>query len=311
MIGGSSGYPEGTYMVYEHERWRGFPVVLIIVGMLAGCGNTPPPIVVGSLNSAEQTILSEIVAQHLEHRLGRKIDRYPNLGGSQNAFQALQNGQIGLYPEYTGAIITELLKEQTSQDPALVYERARGEMRRIAQSELLAPLGFDNGFVAVIRSDDPRAGKVSNLSEAAQAGEGWKLGASIEFQQLSDGLPSLMQYKLPMVAAQRSMDGDLLFRALEQKSVTMVIARATDGILTSKDWKVLRDDRNHFAPRQASLLVRQSVAATQPGLLPALSELSGKISEEKMRAMNAQVDIAHFPPAQVAASFLEAAGLSK
>lgn len=298
-------------MTYQRERWRGLFSVLTFAGLLAGCGNAPPPITVGSLNSTEQTILSEIVAQHLEHRLGRKIDRSPNLGGSLNAFQALQNGQISLYPEYTGAIITEVLKEQPSRDATLVYERARGEMLRIAQSELLSPLGFDNGFVAVIRSDDPRAAKVSNLSEAAQAGEGWKLGASIEFQQLADGLPSLMQYKLPMASAPRSMDSELLFKALEQKSLTMVVARATDGILTLKDWKALRDDRNHFAPRQASLLVRQDISATQPGLLPALQELSGQINVEKMRTMNAQVDIAHLPPAQVAASFLEAAGLSK
>jgi osmoprotectant transport system substrate-binding protein len=310
MVRDSSGYPE-WYMTYERARWHGFLSVLLFAALSANCGNTPQPIVVGSLNSTEQTILGEIVAQHLEHRLGRKIDRNPNLGGSQNAFQALQNGQIGLYPEYTSAILTEILKEQPAQDSSLVFERARGEMRRIAQAELLPPLGFDNGFVAVIRSDDPRAAKVSNLSEAAQTGDGWKLGASIEFQQLSDGLPSLMQYKLPMASAPRSMDGELLFKALEQKSVTMIVARATDGILSLNEWKTLNDDRNHFAPRQASLLVRQSVAATQPGLLPALAELSGKISAEKMRTMNAQVDIAHLPPAQVAASFLEASGLLK
>ena len=196
-------------------------------------------------------------------------------------------------------------------DPALVFERARGEMRRIAQSELLAPLGFNNGFVAVIRADDPRASKVSTLSEAAEVSEGWKLGASIEFQQLSDGLPSLLQYRLPMSSAPRSMDGDLLFKALEQKSVTMIVVRATDGILTSKEWKVLRDDRGRFAPRQACLLLRQNLVSPQPGLIPALTELSGKISAEKMRQMNAQVDISHLSASQVATAFLEEAGLLK
>src|SRR6266446_3151546 len=153
-------------------------MALLLLAMLvaAGCGNSPKPVVVGSLNSTEQNILSEIVAQHLEHRFGRKIDRNPNLGGAQNAYQALQNGQVSLYPEYTGAIITEILREQPSADAALVFERARGEMRRIAQAELLPPLGFDNGFVAVIRADNPRAAKISTLTEAAESSEGWKLG---------------------------------------------------------------------------------------------------------------------------------------
>jgi osmoprotectant transport system substrate-binding protein len=284
-------------------------LLLLAMSLAAGCGNSPKPIVVGSMNSTEQAILSEIVAQHLEHRFGRKVDRRPNLGGSQNAYQALQNGEISLYPEYTGSIITEILKEQATADPALVFERARGEMRRIAQAELLNPLGFDNGFVAVIRADDPRAAKTSTLSEAAEATEGWKLAASVEFQQLVDGLPSLLQYKLPMKSAPRSMDGELLFKALQQMSVTMIVARSTDGILTQKDWKALRDDRGHFAPRQACLLVKQDMVTTQPGLQPALAELSGKISTEAMRRMNAEMDLGHLSAHDVAATFLAAAGL--
>jgi osmoprotectant transport system substrate-binding protein len=284
-------------------------LLLLALCVTAACGRGPKPIVVGSMSSTEQTLLSEIVAQHLEHRLGRKVERRPDLGGSRNAFQALQGGEISLYPEYTGSIVTELLKEQPAADPASVFERARGEMKRVAQSQLLNPLGFDNGFVAVIRSDDPRAAKAEGLSEAAQVSDGWKLATSYEFQQLSDGLPSLLQYKLPMKAAQRSMDAGLLFKALEQMSVSMIIARATDGVLTQPDWKVLRDDQGHFAPRQACLLVKLDLVNTLPGLAPALAELSGKISAQKMRTMNSQVDLAHTAPRDVAAGFLAAAGL--
>ncbi len=284
---------------------------MLVLSMLAfaGCRTSPKPIVVGSLNSTEQNILAEIVAQHLEHRFGRRVDRRPDLGGSLAAYQAVQNGEIGLYPEYTGAIVTEILKEQAATDRSAVFERARSEMKRVAQAQLMDPLGFDNGFVAVIRSDDPRAAKISNLTDAAGVSEGWKLAASFEFQQISDGLPSLQQYKLPMKAAPRSMDGDLLFKALEQMSATMVIARATDGILTQKDWKVLEDDRGHFAPRQACLLVRLDLVNTQAGLGPALAELSGKITTAKMRAMNASVDLGQMAARDVAASFLESSGL--
>lgn len=286
-----------------------FAFLVLPVLLLAGCSSAPKPLVIGSMSSTEQNILGEIVAQHLEHRFGRKMDRRPDLGGSLNAYQALQNGEIGIYPEYTGAIITEVLKEQSATDPSAVFERARSELKRIAQAQLMDSLGFDNGFVAVIRSDDPRAAKVSALSEAAAVSDGWKLAASFDFQQLSDGLPSLMQYKLPMKAAPRSMGGDLLFKALEQMSASMIIARATDGILTQKDWKVLRDDRAHFAPRQACLIVRADLINTLPGLGPALQELSGKITTEKMRSMNAMVDLGEMPAREVASSFLEVSGL--
>ena len=278
-------------------------LLLAAVLTSAGCGNGPK-IAVGSMNTTEEVLLAEIVAQHLEHRLGRKVDRRPNLGQTVSAYQALQSGEINLYPEYSGSIVSEILKEQPSPDASLVFQRARGEMKRTAQADLLDPLGIDNPFVAVIRADDPRASKVSTLSEAAAVSDGWTLGVTAEFQQLSDGMPALTQYKLPMKAAPRSLDGDLLFKTLEQGAVTMIVARATDGNLTQTKWKALRDDRNLFAPKQAALLVQDSLLLAVPAARPALAELSGRFTTEKMRQWNAQVDLGHLQPKEVAAAFL-------
>jgi osmoprotectant transport system substrate-binding protein len=283
---------------------------LLLAAMLAatGCGRGPK-IAVGSMNSTEQTLLAEIVAQHLEHRLDRKVERRPNLGQTVNAFQALQSGEVNIYPEYSGSIVTEILKEQPSTDASQLFQRVRGEMKRTAQAELLDPLGIDNPFVAVIRADDPRARKVSTLSEAAAVSDGWALGVTAEFQQLSDGMPMLTQYKLPMKAAPRSMDGGDLFKALGQGTVTMIVARATDGNLTQATWKTLRDDRNLFVPKQAVLLVQDSLLVALPAARQALQELSGKFNIEKMRKLNAQVDLDHLQPKDVASSFLMESGL--
>jgi osmoprotectant transport system substrate-binding protein len=273
-----------------------------------GCGRGPK-IAVGSMNSTEQMLLAEIVAQHLEHRLGRTVDRRPNLGQTVNAYQALLSGEVNMYPEYSGSIVTQILKEQPSPDASLIFQRARGEMKRTAQLELLDPLGIDNPFVAVIRTDDPRASKVSTLSEAAAVSDGWALGMTSEFEQLSEGMPALTQYKLPQKAAPRSMDADLLFKALGQGTVTMIVARATDGILTQGTWKMLHDDRGLFVPKQAALLVQDSLLVAVPAARPALQELSGKFTVEKMRKLNAQVDLEHLQPKDVAASFLTESGL--
>jgi len=261
------------------------------------------------MSSTEQVVLGEIVAQHLEHRLGRKVDRRLDLGGTTLAYQAFQSGQISLYAESAGSIVTQILKEQPGADASLIFARAQGEMKRTAQAELLNPLGLDNSFVVVIRADDPRADKVSTLSEAATVKDGWILGATSEFQQLGDGMPSLTQYKLPMKAAPRSMDGGLLFTALQEGMVTMIVTHASEGALTQKTWKVLSDDRQVFVPKQASLLVQGSVLLAQPDVRPALDELSGKISTEKIRELDAQVDLGHLQPKDVAAAFLAQSGL--
>src|ERR1700675_4373707 len=90
-------------------------LALLIPAVLVpfGCDRSKS-IVVGSKASTEQMLLGEIAAQHLENRLGQKIERRLSLGGTLITFQSLQNGEIGLYPEYTGAIETEILKEQPS-----------------------------------------------------------------------------------------------------------------------------------------------------------------------------------------------------
>ncbi len=274
-----------------------------------GCGSKQPKLIVGSKNFTEQVVLGEIVAQHLEHRLGRKIERKLNLTGTLITYQALQNGEIGLYPEYTGTIQAEILKEVPGTEASVVFERVRNEMHRVAQTEVLEPLGIDNRFVMVIRSSDAAKYNISTLSEAAQIKDGWKLGVGYEFQSRSDGMPLLNKYHLPMTASPRSMDLGLLFKALSDGQVTMIAANATDGPLASSQYTVLADDQKLFPPYQACLLVREDVLAAEPAVRGALRELSGKFTNEIMRKLDAQVDVEHRQPRDVAAEFLAQAGL--
>ncbi len=264
---------------------------------------------IGSTNSTEQLVLGEILAQHLEHRLGKKIERRLGINGGNAAYQQLQSGDLSLYPEYSGDIVTNILKEPAAADPNQVLERARGEMRRVAQLELLDVLGFDNPVVMVVRHLSPQSAVIDTLEDAAKIKEGWKIGVSYEFQQRADGVSALTTYKLPMRAAIRGMDSSLLYPSLERGDLTMVSARATDAALTSADWLILKDSRNRFTPERAVVLVRQDLLMKQAGLQAALTELTGKLSVEKMRQLNAQVEIGHRQANEVATEFLQGAGL--
>src|SRR5205085_2503999 len=135
----------------------------IIAGLIAavifggGCSG-PRPIVVASKNFTEQLVLGEIMAQQLERRLGQKVERKLNLGGTLLAHQALINGEIDVYPEYTGTALTAILKLPPSSDAAKVLEEVRSEYAKRWRVEWLAPFGFNNSFAIVIRGDDARRG---------------------------------------------------------------------------------------------------------------------------------------------------------
>jgi osmoprotectant transport system substrate-binding protein len=283
----------------------------VLVSALAGltffaaaCGKSRKPLIVGSKNSTEQVLMGEIVAQHLEERLKRPVERRTGMGATAIVYQALVSGELTIYPEYTGVIESEILKEAPPNDAQMVFERARQEVARQSQLELLPSLGYDNSPVIVVRASDAARAKVSTLSEAASNPQQWKLAVSYEFQQRKDGIPAINSYKIPMAAGIRGMEASGLFPALQKGDVSMIAADATDSSLVSPEFKVLADDRKAFPPNQASLLVRQDALMEDPMLRPALMELSGKFSVDLIRKLAAQVDREHRTAAEVAKEFL-------
>ena len=286
-----------------------------VAGLLALCGcsthGSKSAIRVGSKNFTEQVVLGEIIAQHLEHRLHRSVERDLNLGGTLLAHQALLSHQIDLYPEYTGTALAAVLKDPIDTDPAAVLAHVRAEYLRKFQAEWLDPLGIDDSFAMVVNGPQARAHKLETLTDASHAPEPWMLGVGYEFEQRADGLAALENiYGLRWQGKPRTMDLGLLYKAMEQGQVTMIAANATDGMLSKMDLQVLRDDRHAFPPYQVCIVVGQDSLREAPGLREALLELSGKFTNTQMQNLNFQVDAQHRPVAEVARDFLRQAGLN-
>jgi osmoprotectant transport system substrate-binding protein len=276
--------------------------------LAAGCGMRMRPIVVGSKTGTEQMLLGEIVAQHVENRLaGMKVERRLGLGNAPLLYQAITGGEVTIYPESAGVIETVILKETPSPDPAIILERARREMARVALLDLLEPLGFEDAPAVVVR-DSPGAPETT-LSMAVQGQSRWKLGVTSEFQEDRSGLPALNSYHLPQAAPVRAMETRDLFTALEKGDLNMIVTSVTDGRLNTPDWKVLLDDKKVFPSQQVCLLARLDRLNSEPGLRAALGELSGKLTPDVIRKLNQQVDVDHQKPATVASQFLASVGL--
>lgn len=277
-----------------------------LIALLLSCGcSRSRPIVVGSKNFTEQLVLGEILAQQIERRLGQKVERKLNLGGTLLAHEALVNGEIDLYPEYTGTALTAILKLPLPADRGQVLAQVRAEYEKRWRLQWMAPLGFDNSFAIVIHGDDARRGHILTLSEAARRRTGWVMGAGYEFLQRPDGFTGLVKtYGLEIKGQIKTMDLGLLYRALDQRQVDMIAASATDGMLSVLDVTVLQDDKHYFPPYEAAAVVRAESLASRSGMREALEELSGKLTNETMRKLNYEVDGKHTPLAEVAREFL-------
>jgi len=278
--------------------------------LLTGCSPKHNGIVVGSKNFTEQTVLGEILAQHIEKKTGLPVERRFYLAGSYICHQALLADRIDIYPEYTGTALTAILKEKPSGLSAEVYQHVKEDYRRRFNVEVTEPLGFNNSFALVIRSEDARRLNLRTISDLARQAPQWRMGVGYEFLERPDGFAGLAKtYGLHFAESPRVMDLGLLYRALGEKQVDVVVGSGTDGLIQARGLVVLEDDEHYFPPYDAVPLVRQQTLARYPALRDALAELGGKISEEDMRRLNYAVDGEHRDVKALVAEFLRTKGL--
>lgn len=93
------------------------------------------------------------------------------LGGTKIAFEALTNGQIDLYPEYSGTGLLVLL--QVSQpvvdsligDNQKVYDYVAGEFASRYHIKWLAPIGFNNTYALMMRRQQAISLNITSISD--------------------------------------------------------------------------------------------------------------------------------------------------
>ena len=289
-------------------------LILVALGLYGawgelGSGARADTIVIGSKDSAEPVILGHMLADLVEAHTPLKADRRLNLGGSLICFNALKQGGLDAYVEYTGTALTAILKRPPDNDPARVRSTV-GEMLAKDGIAMLPPLGFENTFAILMRREQAEALGIRKISDLARYSETLRAGFGPEFMNRADGYPGLVKaYGLDFAIRPREMDRNLLYQAVEKKSLDVAAGDSTDGRVASLDLVVLEDDRRYFPPYEAVPLVRAGAIEAHPRLREALERLAGKIDAPTMRKLNHEVDGLKRAPAEVAREFLQSAGL--
>jgi osmoprotectant transport system permease protein len=247
------------------------------------------PAVIASKPFGESYLLAEMFAQMLELR-GFRVDRRPGLGSTEIAFRALRSGNIDLYPEYTGTGLLAILHEQPQRDPRAVLARVSAVFAQRFDAYWLPPLGFENTYAIAVRRETARRYELETLSDLARAAPGLVAGFTPDFVGRPDGLPGLREAYGFRFRAVRSLLQSVKYQALATGAVDVIDGYSTDGLISRHDLVVLRDDRRFFPPYEAAALVSGRFYREQPRAVLALSELSGRIDEARMRRWNQRVE---------------------
>ncbi|MFQ5653230.1 MAG: glycine betaine ABC transporter substrate-binding protein, partial [Planctomycetota bacterium] len=271
--------------------------LLLGVLLLEGCtaDNAPRRIAVGSKHFTESYILAEIIAQLLEDR-GFPVERRFGLGGTKICFDDLTQGDLDLYPEYSGTLAQAILK----LDERVSYDELGRLLKEGWNLDLLPSFGFNNTYaIAVSRSLAERLGlkRVSELPRHPRL----RYGFSHEFLERKDGWPGLAEtYRLQ--ATPVGIEHGLAYRAIEIGDLDVTDVYSTDGDIRKHDLLLLEDDRAYFPRYLAAPIVRGGLEARVGEIL---RELAGILTESEMQALNARAEIEGESFEEIARGFLE------
>lgn len=251
------------------------------------------PLVIGSKKFTESVIIAEILRLALKHD-GEVVEHKAEFGGSSILWNALKNGDIDAYPEYTGTIEEELLRHKTKSWEELETRLAEHGIG------IGTKLGFNNTYALGMRSARALELGIRTVSDLAKFPE-LRIGLSSEFRHRQDGWPGLrLAYRLGHRRVS-GLDHDVAYRALEQGDIDVTDLYTTDAEIPYYDLATLRDDLGYFPNYQAVILYRLPL---REKFQPVLDKLAGKISETSMIEMNRRGKIDKTPPNQIAADFL-------
>ena len=258
-----------------------------------------PRITVGSKNFNEGYLLGEIVAQTLELE-GFAVERKFGLGGTLVCYEALVNGAIDVYVEYTGTLAEAILKLD-GPAPDLDGLNAAVSDKGL---QVLDSLGFNNTYALAMRKDTAEAAGISRISDLANHPE-LEPAFSLEFLNREDGWPGLAEtYNL--AAKPAGIEHGLAYQALVEGSIDITDAYSTDGELARYSLAVLDDDRGYFPRYLAVPFVRADFPA---GAGEAIARLAGRIDDDRMQKLNRTTTIDGRSFAEVASEFLRAEGI--
>ena len=142
---------------------------------------------IGSKKFTESVILSEVITQHLQTNKISTVHR-DQLGGTRLLWKALVQGELDIYPDYTGTIIYEILQgEKVTSDPEVKAALARHGV------SITDPLGFNNTYALGIKPSTAAKYSLQSISDLRQYPE-LRFGFTNEFMDREDGWPSLRDH---------------------------------------------------------------------------------------------------------------------
>jgi osmoprotectant transport system substrate-binding protein len=280
------------------------------------------PITVGSKIDTEGGLLAQIIILMLQKN-GFQIGDKSQLGPTQVVREALLNGQIDIYPEYTGngAIFFP------NVDPG-VWENAQKGFQTVKQQDQehndiiwLQPAPANNTWAIALPkslSEKENIRSLTDFADYVNKGGTVKLAASDEFVTSAAALPTfetaygftLNQKQLLTFSGGNTAQTEKA-AADGTSGVNAAMAYGTDGSLAALNLVVLTDPKGVQPVYEPAPIVRGAVYKKYPEMANILDPVFQTLDLTTLQTLNSQIALQGLTAVDVARQYLTSKGFLK
>lgn len=266
---------------------------------LAGGGDSPVGVVVGSANFAESELLMEIYAAALR-QTGTQVRTRPRLGTREITNRALADGSITVMPEYSGNLLYFLDPASSATTADDVYTALQRSLPQGLQ--VLTPAEAEDSDVLVITQQTASALGLTSMEQlGARCGE-LTLGAAGEWPaRWKDKIAQVYGCTFRQILKTDS-GGPVTLEALRSGQAQVVNLFTTSPDIAANQWVELADPKQMYPAQRVVPLVR--AGAVSPAGIDALNRVSAALTTAKLTELNRRISQERAVPADLAKDFV-------
>lgn len=290
-------------------------VSLMSLTVLSGCslpglgGGANDPVRITSLNTSESQIMAHMLRLLIENDTEGEIQPtiINNLGASTVQHNAVINGDANMSStRYSGTELTGALGLDPIADSDEAMQVAQTKFSEQYDQKFFDSYGFDNSYAFMVSRETAEEYDLQTVSDLEEHTDELELGVDSSWlNREGDGYQGFVDHYGFDFDSIRPMQIGLVYDAIENNSLEVVLGYTSDGRISAYDLVVLEDDKDFFPAYDTSALATEELLEEYPEIEEITQKLSGEIPTEMMQQLNYQADGESREPAIIAEEFLE------
>jgi osmoprotectant transport system substrate-binding protein len=292
--------------------------LILVLCLLLGVTFAQTTVTIGSKIDTEGALLCAMTKLLLTQE-GFTVNDKCSTGATNVVREALLQGEIDMYPEYTGNVIYlfEGVDPTIANDAAAAFAKAN-ELDAANNIVWLQPAPANNTWAIAVPktlADSEGLATMADLAKYISGGKEFKLAASQEFVDRDDALKAfestygfeVSEDQLVILPGGNTTQTETA-AAQGTSGVNAAMAYGTDGAIADLGLVALTDPEGAVAVYQPALTIRKDVLEANPTIQTIMEPVFATLDEAILSRLNGEIAISGAPAEDVASAYLKEAG---